>query len=456
MPVVQLSPTSSVNDNHKTVPEVLTAPSQSNFTTLFPESKAGSLLKYVEGYPWTVHYYGQILNRANGLDHFDNQIPDLLQPVTEILGMILQVTSPLTASYDEATAVTSVTGAALMPLKVIPNVGDCFVANVDSGEDAIFVVNSVQRKTHRTESLYEINYSLLTYVTADPASVVALKQRVQDTYYFNPDTNYFNRDVLVTPDVKHHTDALKALMASSQEYYFRVFPHWEIGSLLLPGTDETFYDPLLKDFIHKTVDLPPEVGARFFTYTYSDRYIGKHSFFDLLLTRELGLLPMVGKRYGFASTLSLRNHLRFDAIYHTLVKNIVYPISPDRSTDIESVMLQRETPPFVTGYKTARNYSLPSIQIETQLSGSLYTKPLLHELFVNDSYIVSEHFYAYLLDNSTYEQISYFELLLVRFLKGEAITRQDLYMLLKDYQKWSLLHQFYLLPVAWLMVKCNL
>lgn len=456
MPVVQLQPTSSGNDNQITVQEVLAKPSQSNFTTLFPEASAGTLLKYVEGYPWTVHYYGQLLNTANGLAHFDNTSPALLGPVQEIRDLVLQVTTPLSSTYDESTAVTTITGSAILPFKVVPNAGDCFIANVDSGEDAIFVVNSVIRKTHRKETLYEVNYALLKYVSADPTFIAALKQRVQDTYFFNKDTNFFNRDVLVTPVVKEAADQLKALIHDSQAYYFQVFPQWELGSLLLPGTEDTYYDPLLKDFIQKTVDLPPDIGARFYSYSYSDRYIGKQCFFDMLLQRNIGLHSVIGKQYGFTSTASLRNHMRFNSIYLTQVRNIIYPKTPDVRADIDTMMPTGPASTLSPSPKTVGNYSLGSLIVQTKNNDNLFNKPLLHELFLNDYYLVTEHFYAYLLDNSTYESISYFELLLCKFIKREAIAREDLVFLLRDYHKWSLLHQFYLLPLAWLMVKVNL
>lgn len=456
MPVVQLQPTSSGHDNQTTVQEVLAKPNQSNFTTLFPEATAGTLLKYVEGYPWTVHYYGQILNTANGVSHFDNTSPALLGPVQEIRDLVLQVTSPLSSTYDESTGVTTITGSALSPFKVVPNMGDCFIANVDSGEDGIFVVNSVIRKTHRKETLYEINYALLKYVNADPAFLTALRARVQDSYFFNKDTNFFNRDVLVTPVVKEATDMLKSLLRDSQAYYFQTFPQWELGSLLLPGTDDTYYDPLLKDFIQKTVDLPPEIGMRFYSYSYSDRYIGKQSFFDMLKQRNIGLHSVICKQYGFASTASLRNNMRFDNIYHTQIRNIIYPKTPDKRADVRTMMPIGPSEILSPSPKTVNNYSLGTLTVQTISNNSLFTKPLLHELFVNDYYVVSENFYTYLLDNSTYESISYFELLLSRFIQHEAIAREDLVFLLRDYHKWSLLHQFYLLPLAWLMVKVNL
>src|SRR5574344_1374122 len=126
MALVKLQPSSPLLGVADTLPEALAKPNESTFTSLYPESKVGSLLKYVEGYPWTVHYYGQILNRSNTLNHVDPGITALSQPYYEINDAILQVSSPLSTSYDQNTGVTTVNGSALVPFKMTPNVGDFF------------------------------------------------------------------------------------------------------------------------------------------------------------------------------------------------------------------------------------------------------------------------------------------------------------------------------------------
>ena len=174
MALVKLQPDSPAVDNIKTLPEVLREENKSVFTTLFPEAKGDLLLKFVEGYPWTVNYYGQLVNDANTLEHVDPGTPALLQPYYYVADMVIQVSTPLSSNYDESSGVTTVTGAALFPFGIKPNQGDAFIASVDSGEDAIFVINNVFRKTHRKGSLYEVNYSLYKYTSQDPGTMATL------------------------------------------------------------------------------------------------------------------------------------------------------------------------------------------------------------------------------------------------------------------------------------------
>ena len=63
MAIAKLRPTAGEPvSNTPVTPE---APQKSIFTELVPSSKIDSLLKYVEGYPWTVNYRAQILNTNN-------------------------------------------------------------------------------------------------------------------------------------------------------------------------------------------------------------------------------------------------------------------------------------------------------------------------------------------------------------------------------------------------------
>jgi hypothetical protein len=80
-------------------------------------------------------------------------------------------------------------------------------------------------------------------------------------------------------------------------------------------------------------------------------------------------------------------------------------------------------------------------------------KSLLHPLFVDDYYLVSKAFYEYLNDNTKYDDISYIELLLAKFIRKEAINREDIAVAVQDYHKWSPLSQLYILPVMWMLVQ---
>lgn len=452
MALVKLQPSSGAVNNQTTLPEVLGKDNESTFTSLYPESKVGSLLKYVEGYPWTVRYYGQIVNTVNTLEHLDPSTPALNQPYYEIVGAIIQVSSPLTNAYDEASAITSINGSALVPFKLTPNVGDLFVAQVDTGEDAIFIVNSVYRKTHRKDTLYEINYALYQYTSSNPGLLLQLQARVQETYHFNKDSQFYNRDALITPLEHQNTLDLKELVQQSQAYYFSRFLKKEVGSILLPGVDERIYDPYLLMFIMKTVSHDAMSADGVSQYTLFERYTKQPVFWELLLTRNMSRAYSLNKHVGFARTGQIRNRSRFGTIYHAGVDFVGLPLTPNTDDDITFFDLSHPNLWRSPVINVDNGFVHPAL-VKTANNGNTADKALLHPLFVDDSYVVSQNFYNYVDNNQTFAQISYIEWLLFRFIRRDAISKKDVVSALQSYGQWSVMHQLYLLPALWLLAK---
>lgn len=449
MAVINFQPDAAIAE--VTAPETILEQHDSNFETLIPESKTLSLLKYVEGFPWTIHYYGQLVNKSNTLEKFDPSIINLTSPYYEIKNLILQVASPLTSNYDQATGVTTVEGTSIVPFGVTPNIGDIFLANVDSGEDAIFVINNVTRKTYRKDTIYEINYYLLYYTSTNQNFYDTLKERVQQTYYFNKDSNFFNRDNLITPEVKEASDILQTFLHQSKDYYFSSFFNRALGGLFLPHKDYKLYDPVLMDFILKTVELDYNLN-RLSLYNYSNnKVVEQPSILTALIKREKSLLSIINKQYRFISTSYLSNKSRFGTLAAAGVDYFLYPLNP------EDKHITNKQPALIldadTGISaiTDLNTSSLTLQVET-LTGN---KNLLPEMFTNDYYIVSENFYNYVQEQDivTSTAISYIELIIYKFLRAESITKKDLVIAIQEYENWDSLHQFYLLPVMWLIVR---
>lgn len=445
MSIVKLQPDATAAQT-LTTPDMIQESAQSIFTPLVPESRLTSLLKYVEGYPWTVDYHGQILNRENSLENFDPTSPNLTQPYYKVSKLIVQVSSPLNSSYDQTTGVTTIYGSSVLPYGLKPNAGDVFIAQVDSGEDAIFHITSVSRKTFRKDTLYEVTYNLYAYTSAQPNFLAQLNSRVNDTYYFNADTDFFNRDVLIKPSTQEAKDRLKTFLRESQDHYFNVFPQRKTGSIILPGLDRTLYDPALLSFIMKVVDYSVLVDVPFYRHAILTDDMKKKSFYDLLLMRSLASLTSVIRQHRFVSSASVPNRARLGSAFHAGVDYLLCPVSDDTPTD-----------DLFTAYKNEKNYGMsPLLVTQTTNNNQSYSKSILHELFAQDTYVVSPNFYTYVQDHSNYQDLSYIELLLYKFINNEAIAKEDLVIAVQDYHMWSPLHQLYLLPAMWLLVKVSI
>ena len=444
MGVIGLKPSASIAQPIKTSPEAMMEPNKSTFTSLFPETVSKTLLKYVEGYPWTISYYGQLLNTNNTVERFDPSTPNLNQSYYLVNDMVLQVSSPLSSNYEQTTGVTTITGSGLTPYKITPNVGDVFIANVDSGEDAIFLVTSVTRKTYRKDTIYEIDYSLYSYTSTTPDFVTRLSERVQDSYWFNKDTDYFNRDVLIKPSVKEAIDRLKLFVKESKELYFRKFSIRGNGGILVPGLREKLYDPHMVSFISKTIDNDTLVTNHSKTYSFSDPYIEQPTFLDMFLSRNINLDTVINPRQVFTSVIDLQaSNPRLGYITHTGMDAILYPVDPSNSVygfePIDAINIYNPVS------DTNTNDYNRDISVSSNNNG-VFSKPLLHSLFVGGFYIVSENFYLG-------ENTSFIEDILYKFITREGIAREDLAIACEDFRSWSDLHQFYLLPLLWVI--CN-
>lgn len=455
MSIFQLQPDSPAVNNTESVPTALQKPHESLFTPLFPEAQANSLLKYVEGYPWTCNFYGMLVAQTNSLEHFDHTAPNMTQPLYEIKNMILNVTSPLVANYDPATGNTTSTGSALVPLGVKPNVGDSFVAQVDSGEDAIFVINSVERTTYRKNAMYTINYSLFAYTSANPDFVKALVDRVQQTFYFNKDANYFNRDLLLAPNIHFANEKLKAFLQESQAYYLQTFSDRVSGTIVLPGVTSTLYDPLLVQFIGKFIDHDLKMKHPWFQYTWDNRYLQQRSIYDLLMTRNPSMVGVINTTYSFTSTAQLKGPARLGNIFHTVVDFVLYPTNPSTITDVETLH-RGPTDMFVETHLHSRAYFESDLTVHSGNNSVGTEKKLLHSLFEGDSYVVSPAFYPFLKSNTNPDDVSFVEVLMARFIRGDAIDREDLLKTVETFYSWSPMHQLYLLPVLWLIIRGTL
>ena len=452
MALVKLQPSSPLLSVADTLPEVLSKPNESTFTSLYPESKVGSLLKYVEGYPWTVHYYGQILNRSNSLTHVDPSITALSQPYYEIKDAILQVSSPLSTSYDQATGVTTVNGSALVPFKMTPNVGDFFIAQVDTAEDAVFIITAVQRKTHRKDTLYEVDYNLYQYTSADPDFLPRLQKKVQESYHFNKDSQYYNRDALISPMEHKVSLDLGKLYKESTEMYFDTFYQRHTGTILLPGVMDRVYDPYLMAFIAKTVSYEVIEPGGMHQHSLFDRYAKQPVFWEVLLTRNPRKLSTINTKVAFVGAHSVRNQGRLGTAFHAGLDYVAQPTEPNRVNDI-GVYTPELAPEWSRGFATQENAFVYEEFIKTGNNQTYLDKPLLHPLFELDYYVVSENLYIYNQTGMGAENLSYVEWVLMRFIRSEALSKGDVAAALRSYDSWSPLHQLYLLPALWQVVK---
>ncbi len=461
MPVIKFLPDeapSLVVNTPQTLPEEY----RSQFVSLLPTSDVSSLMRYVEGMPWEVNFYGQLLNKDDGVQSFDPAAPSALQPYYKINKLILRVTAPLDSSYNAETGVTTIFGAAVAPFSVKPNTGDSFVASIDSGEDGIFTINNVGRKSFNKGTLYEISYSLSFYASTQPDWVATMEERVQQTYYYTDADMYGNKGSLVIPSVYEAQKRLGFLLRTSVNFYFNSFYNIRFGTIVMPGQSDTMYDPLLMKFLFKILNTNVHPNLiKISSYNHASNYfIDQVSIWDSLLSIDPSMLYVCNKKYRYVYSGNLPMISRLAALPIVGLNFVLFPMDANVPLQVRmgelsqpSILSPNQTLAVVYNHNVAEQ--VITIPVNDVQNNTVVQKPLLHALFEDDYYVLSKHFYDHVEAPTalTAASLSFIENIVYKFMNKTPIAPEDMVIALQDYAKWPIIHQVYLLPVMWLILK---
>ena len=212
-----------------------------------------SLITYMEGAPWTVDYYNQVVTRDNDVREFDPGQVNIYQQYTKITGLEIRVTTPLTDSQESDSALMSVTGAALVYPFMVPNMGDVFVAEASEGRKGIYRIESVDRKTFNKGSAFSIEYQLVCYLDSDQDYYQNLEEKTTKIYFFDKQRLTAGlAPTLIEKDFRELND-LHVLYEELCLFYFRTFFSREFGTLILPGQQYSIYDAFVVQYVLKMV-----------------------------------------------------------------------------------------------------------------------------------------------------------------------------------------------------------
>lgn len=123
-----------------------------------------STITSIEGTEWNTVYYSQVLNDSDAPRQLDFGLSPSIQQYYRITNFTLFVTEPL-AHETDSNVITELTGRATLWPSIAPNVGDHFVAKMDDGRWAVFVVTNLTRLGYYAQSTYTISYSFFSYYT---------------------------------------------------------------------------------------------------------------------------------------------------------------------------------------------------------------------------------------------------------------------------------------------------
>jgi hypothetical protein len=412
------------------------------------ETPLQSLISYVEGSPWTVNWYGQIVNEHNDLREHDMGQNNIYQQYAKTVGLEIRVNAALDSTQNTESTLVTITGTAVIYPFLVPNIGDMFIGSVGDNYDSLFSVTDVQRKNFNLNSVYEITYVSVGYVNTESIRYKDLENKVTKTYYFLKDRlaeGLFPS--VIESEYKNILDfrfEYKKIVA----YYFKTFFSREFGTLVLPGQTSSVYDSYVVDYVLKTTDTFDAYEIRFVKNlnTEDDHYLEQPQFWNALLEKDPSILKHCNRKMGLALTKAFHRDALLKGIRFTKIDYIVYPTNVDRSVDTS-----RNQEPKSVGFSELLEAPSGASLMHELIHGTVaiqnVSKTIISPVLSSDCYVMSEKFY----NDEPVDSI--LEALTLDFIKGKAIDNALLSEVIQSYKNWGRLEQFYYLPIVLTLIK---
>lgn len=445
MPIANLDPIAEVP-----VTPVLPETEKTTYLGIVADSNkelTGALVAYLDGMPWSVDYFGQLLGKHNDLRSLDPGQNAAFQQYQLTKGVELRVSSALSSSYDQERAITTVTGSAILPY-LLPNVNDYFIADAGSQQYGLYRVTRVERKIFNRNSVYSIDYELVEYVTEDTQSWKDLVEKVVRSYRFSKERAVAG----LAPVLREEQYALTLDMA--KEYhgllkaYFKRFFNRSSFLLVVPKQQHTIFDSGLVTFLEALVDSQeaPEIRQMKVVSLDYERYAAEGNLWTVLLDRNYGELSRVHQKATLApkGVFNRSTWLRGPIFWQ--LDYFVYPKVETLAVALPSDPLPKDLLDQwleSTGDVTDPSYA----NINTYVDGAGNSLPIVKPVLVDDYYVLSEAFYQ----GGT--ELSVLEILIKDYLKAQSLDLDKLAHVVAAYPHWPVLEQFYYGPLLVLLLR---
>lgn len=411
------------------------------------------MMAYIDGAPWTVDLYNQILDKHNDLKAFDpsQQVP--YQTYSLIHDLEIRVTQALDSQIDSGTQNATITGRANVASFVRVNKEDVFVASASGTGLAIFRITKVQRKTHNVNSVFEIEYVLLYMVKQHPEYYDVLKMKTTQEFYFVKDRLMDNGQPILKSSDFFDMRQLGIEYDNLCEDYYRKFWNRNYKTLVLPGQERTVYDHYLVEFISAIVEVNQSHESRFVRRLFQgqDNILHQPQFWEMVMKRDLGMLPFINKKMGMISRLSASNNSYIGSIRHQNIDYHVYPADPDQAPTVACM----DAMPIIVVFTELLGTAVFKNNTEGDLTTTAWNtydhheglRPLIPYVAADDFYVLSQNFY----DQT--ENMTVLEIMVKDYINGVSLNMPMLKALVASYRQWPVLEKFYYGPLLMVMLK---
>jgi hypothetical protein len=471
MPIASLKPTAPVPIIQNNEPQIQSQSYCS--TTVDTQNKAlSSLISYVQGMPWIVTYYRQVITTQSDLKEHDVGEVPVYQQYEKINNMEIRVTEAVAGEQNTNMAQMRVSGSALIYPFLTPQVGDTFVAEAGLGQMGIYTIDTTERKSFNLETVYSISYHLQTFVNTDQARLNDLNLKVIREFYFDKSRMAEGLNPILTTQQFSQLQSLSDLYKQIVSYYFNTFYDHNYDTLAVPGQGTGVYDAFLVDYVLRIVDTFDSLKIRNVRNYATDNedFLAQPQFWSMMLQRDISMLPYINRYMGLVMIKFFNYNSMFKGLRYSRLSYVVYPVTADFS-QLNPNTLQNIGDPLLMDYGVpeinffavspafkpqAQNQitearssggslvDLLAKATNTAQSGVQYINPILQS---DRSYLLSSNFYE---QTGT---LTLMESCVTDYLNYRPLNLTNITSLAQQYKQWGRLEQFYYIPMLITLIK---
>jgi hypothetical protein len=440
------------------------------------ESPIIGLLAYVDGAPLTVNYYSQILTSDTDVRAHDIGQVNIYQQYNKINNLEIRLDTAVNGSQITETSMMAVGGTAFMYPVLIPSVGDMFTAPAGQGQDGIYAITAIDRKSFNKNSVYSVDFILIEYITHNSTRLADMDSKSIREYFFDKERLIEGVSSTLTTNDYNNVIQLRRSVADMMKYYYKSFYNKAHGTLTIPGQQYPIYDHFLTSYLSKiaSTDDALEVALTRVLPTDNDLFLAQSQFWDLLLDKDFNGLTNCNQVMGLVDTSQFSFNSLFRGLKFSRMRYVVYPLNVDYSivTDNSNLaggatynpLYPPFTSPYIGGYGNT-DYSHVKVQsiialeeansptsaLAFQLNNTFIvpgnTTPLIYPVLYDTHYVLSANFY-----NQTPNQ-SVLENLVSQYMQQKNMNLTDILNVANAYRTWGRLEQFYYMPILFTLMK---
>jgi hypothetical protein len=448
MPIIEDTPLTPPVE--KPVPVQVTAPEFRGVTVNSRYEAVTSLLTHIEGASWTVNYYSQVLGLDNALSGQNLDRPAAYQQYKLIQDFEFKVTTSLNTTQDQNTKEFNVTGQAhVYPCGLVPNEGDCFIADVGDGREAVFEITGSEKRSIYRDGAYIVDYKIVAWSEQDNR-IQDLNSKVVQTLHLT--TGMMDNGQRGLMDISDYQLSVKLQVYHDEivDYYFSRFMSRDLRTLILPGQDNLVYDPfltravlaMLRDEQHPNIKLIRELNV------HEDQNYNVSNIWTALLKKRRKELIGSMQKVGLVNCRAFSRDPVLNSVRYAGVDFVVYPIPTFTPLDYEHGNQTKLLSSVVIKPTHTQLVDLfDLIQIDDLNGLPSFEAPAINRSNA-DTYVFSPQFYQ-----RTSPGQSALELAFQNYLDDKAIPLKLLLQLCVSYTSWAPLDQFYQIPFLLAMVR---